>query len=1347
MDVLGHGPAITPPTITTGWAAMDRTVKEVDEVKIRDFKEDIDTLLVLAGLMSAAITTFLVESYKALQPDPNDAIIQLLSQIAAQSIASNNSSHNLPPKSAFVPPSWAIRVNVLWFASLIFSLVTASFGMLVKQWLREFLAANEESTSHQALLRVRFYRYHGLLGWKVFEIVAILPMLLQLALGLFLLGLCFFASSVHNSVARISIPIVSISVSILLAVTLAPAFSPRCPYKTTFLKGPMRSLRKLLSRITFLRRLYMKHSTTAASHLFGGFASSNSEQLVRRPSYGRDGNVPKHSSSGSVEMARSISSSTALLESRALIPFEEEDAAMDDELDIEILLSVGSIQNDDGVLDTLVTKSFLQTQPKASDIIVFVLRVIKHRLQKRIVTTGVPLTLDLRRLTAGAWFVLITVVADTLYQEVQQQSTDTERPPEKLQWLEWMYDALALLTAVSPYVLPQEANRALSSSLVSDPIGSLQAVVSRTPTVFTDQDSDYVVRRLRDALVPLDRQSLRLYAQGLLSKRLSQHYGDDIQDTLRWAEYLQAQLVSFCAERLGFIVVGLYQRQLQTRQFYVVLMLSQTIKHRLHLDITELLSSHSIIIFRNLTVQEWRTILRVAALVVEAEIQQRPKGRVDGRFEWSSTLREAALILFARFDHPISHGGLKAISDCLIHDPVTTVQFVASRVQEDADLNDFYVQRICAALRLCQADDIIGFIKIMLHERLSILTTLLDLPVQSSSEMVVSLVLEICDHLLRKNIGDGGLTSFMDFSSIELKIWDELMEALAMAINKELEVQSRTSPPFQWSIWIEDAITVILSKFTFTLPEKCTEVIGKLFSLDHCTLSNIIVARISDEAAPQGCAFASLLNRLDPVLASLPQDSLFICLHTLLEARFCHDSTHQHSELLAFVETHWSTDITSETPGFVSSVLTNRIGEIIAEGGDIWDDWNQQAASVIFTPRPINNKSMAYVDQWDKRPIWMLDLLLDERTTPWALSLVASRRYVHAGDVLLRAYAESGDAGRLMIIEQITTFLRDPSSEIPQAQPLDYVLLCHTLMRLYRETAVTYVHQKLYQMDSKLLLGAWPQLWLILASLLTSPLLDYTQTRDPDRVRWATECLTWIQESLHATGANMVFPSTPTESPAIGGDRDMDKEREVPDTNVGQSEMNAEESDAPMDQGAVSLTAEDFMRLFSELEVEQVLEQESPAVTTDEHLPFVYPEQLSEILRVIADPGYNHDDAATSLHADGDRPTETKHLDADFAAFVKSGSSRNEADHTEADSIPETESISETEVGSTATKDVTSSLTDAGSDVTDAAPVTETEVHDSYLGGYDIGKESGFTASSNLGTDTPILQPGMVLQV
>ena len=135
-----------------------------------------------------------------------------------------------------------VITNAVWFASLMISLIAASYAMLVKQWLREYLANRDPSPLTR--LRIRCFRYPALADWKVFEIVGALPLLLQLAFGLFFLGLCYFASSIHPVVQWTVIPLVVIWALLFVAATFAPILSASCPYKTTFLKDALKRMRR-----------------------------------------------------------------------------------------------------------------------------------------------------------------------------------------------------------------------------------------------------------------------------------------------------------------------------------------------------------------------------------------------------------------------------------------------------------------------------------------------------------------------------------------------------------------------------------------------------------------------------------------------------------------------------------------------------------------------------------------------------------------------------------------------------------------------------------------------------------------------------------------------------------------------------------------------------------------------------------------------------------------------------------------------------------------------------------------------------------------------------------------------
>ncbi|KDQ08151.1 hypothetical protein BOTBODRAFT_139202, partial [Botryobasidium botryosum FD-172 SS1] len=120
-------------------------------------------LLIFAGLFSAVQTAFLVEVYKTLDYDPANLTVSLLLQIdqhiQERGLGSNQINTN-PTISAvpgsFTPAHSAIRVNCLWFASLILSLSISVVIVLVKQWLNRYDYSNA-SGSDRDRARLRQY--------------------------------------------------------------------------------------------------------------------------------------------------------------------------------------------------------------------------------------------------------------------------------------------------------------------------------------------------------------------------------------------------------------------------------------------------------------------------------------------------------------------------------------------------------------------------------------------------------------------------------------------------------------------------------------------------------------------------------------------------------------------------------------------------------------------------------------------------------------------------------------------------------------------------------------------------------------------------------------------------------------------------------------------------------------------------------------------------------------------------------------------------------------------------------------------------------------------------------------
>ncbi|KAK0205554.1 hypothetical protein DFS33DRAFT_1383459 [Desarmillaria ectypa] len=185
------------PISRTGdpWEVGVNQVEKYDNELCKGWKEDIDTLLVFAGLFSAAVTAFTVESYQWLQPNSSDISARLLWQISKQ-LSDPSTTVQVDGVDDFSPSHASRRINVFWFLSLTLSLMTVVIGILCKQWLREY--QKDPSLPYRESLAMRQLRYESFEAWGVRDILATLPLLLQVALVLFLTGIMDLLWSLDN---------------------------------------------------------------------------------------------------------------------------------------------------------------------------------------------------------------------------------------------------------------------------------------------------------------------------------------------------------------------------------------------------------------------------------------------------------------------------------------------------------------------------------------------------------------------------------------------------------------------------------------------------------------------------------------------------------------------------------------------------------------------------------------------------------------------------------------------------------------------------------------------------------------------------------------------------------------------------------------------------------------------------------------------------------------------------------------------------------------------------------------------------------------------------------------------
>ncbi|KAK0476198.1 hypothetical protein IW261DRAFT_443086 [Armillaria novae-zelandiae] len=219
------------------WRTYLEECTAFDIEMVEGWRDGLDVLLVFAGLFSAVVTTFVAQTSQSLQVDYSQVTASLVFElIDVQRAVANGSLVNdvprsgLTPFSNFRPTTSDSLVNGLWFTSLSFSLSTALFAVLTKQWIHQYMAV--PSGTPRDRCRVRQFRYMGLQQWGVGLIIGLLPVLMSASLFVFLAGLVVFLVPLRGSIAFIVGSITSLSFAAYFITNLLPIIYPSCPYKT-----------------------------------------------------------------------------------------------------------------------------------------------------------------------------------------------------------------------------------------------------------------------------------------------------------------------------------------------------------------------------------------------------------------------------------------------------------------------------------------------------------------------------------------------------------------------------------------------------------------------------------------------------------------------------------------------------------------------------------------------------------------------------------------------------------------------------------------------------------------------------------------------------------------------------------------------------------------------------------------------------------------------------------------------------------------------------------------------------------------------------------------------------------
>ena len=239
-----------------------------------------------AGLYSAALTAFIVESKKKLTLDPRDEIayysrqsVTLLAQVSAQLAASGSpvpSTVQLPPTFPdFRAAQSDVRVNIYWFMSLVFSLSAALAATLVQQWAREYLQFLQRYNHPLRRARIRQFLYDGATRWHMDLVVHLVPSLIHISLFLFFIGLADSLFTINIATATTTTIAIVICALCYLFSIIAPVWDAQSPYQS-----PLSPMFWHLFFWKFSRRTYKDHSTGGEDRPISTDMNKGREQLA-----------------------------------------------------------------------------------------------------------------------------------------------------------------------------------------------------------------------------------------------------------------------------------------------------------------------------------------------------------------------------------------------------------------------------------------------------------------------------------------------------------------------------------------------------------------------------------------------------------------------------------------------------------------------------------------------------------------------------------------------------------------------------------------------------------------------------------------------------------------------------------------------------------------------------------------------------------------------------------------------------------------------------------------------------------------------------------------------------------
>ncbi|KAI0285588.1 hypothetical protein BC826DRAFT_1051702 [Russula brevipes] len=215
------------------WTLYGKEARNHDTARIQTLKDDMDGVLIFAGLFSAVLTTFVIDSKESLKANTADQTVYYLQQNVAM-------LSQISQQISFIAPQFTIPSTPRPFTllstrrNLISILSAALLAILVQKWVRDYMVVFERYDDPLKSARIRQYLYEGSERWHMLVIAEVVPALLHISLFLFFAGLGDFVLDINTSVGLSTTIPIGIICLLYIFTVFAPVIYPQSPYHNSF---------------------------------------------------------------------------------------------------------------------------------------------------------------------------------------------------------------------------------------------------------------------------------------------------------------------------------------------------------------------------------------------------------------------------------------------------------------------------------------------------------------------------------------------------------------------------------------------------------------------------------------------------------------------------------------------------------------------------------------------------------------------------------------------------------------------------------------------------------------------------------------------------------------------------------------------------------------------------------------------------------------------------------------------------------------------------------------------------------------------------------------------------------